>query len=126
MKGELLKVSEVMRITGHSRSLIYKLMKDRDNAKNFPLPEKIGKRLYWRNTDIQRYIKGEPYQTPYGKTVKVSANQYEKLLKDKERLDFLSRYLTHLSLEYADFGIPVFNLRADIDGEMRNVIQGKK
>ena len=53
MTEELLRLKNTARVLDISRSTLLRRMKD-DN--DFPAPIKIGRFLYWKSTDIQRYI----------------------------------------------------------------------
>ena len=53
MTEELLRLKNTARVLDISRSTLLRRMKD---DKDFPEPIKIGRFLYWKSTDIQRYI----------------------------------------------------------------------
>ena len=53
MTEELLRLKNTARVLDISRSTLLRGMKD---DKDFPEPIKIGRFLYWKSTDIQRYI----------------------------------------------------------------------
>lgn len=52
MHTSLLKLPEVVRRTGRSKSTIY----DEVNRGLFPRPIKIGRRTYWRDDEIARVV----------------------------------------------------------------------
>ena len=53
----LLSLPEVVRLTGLSRSTLYRKVKEGD----FPLPVKLGKRAVgWRESEVIAWINGRP------------------------------------------------------------------
>ena len=54
---EILKMSDVVRVTRLSRSSIYLLLRKND----FPQPKKLGKKIiFWTASDIQAWLETRP------------------------------------------------------------------
>lgn len=62
MQSSLLKLPDVVRRTGRSKSTIY----DEVNRGLFPRPIKIGRRTYWRDDEITRIV--DAYSAGVGHT----------------------------------------------------------
>ena len=57
---EIIRMPDVVRITGLCRSLIYRLMND-DGPNPFPRPLRLGKRAVgWRRADVQQWLETRP------------------------------------------------------------------
>ncbi len=50
----LLNTRETMAVIGVCRTKLYHMVK----AGEFPAPHKIGRRNYWRRSDLERYLAG--------------------------------------------------------------------
>ena len=52
VEPRLIRIREVIRLTGISRSTLYQLMK----SGRFPKPEKLGKLALWKLSEVDRFI----------------------------------------------------------------------